>query len=151
VPSALRALITCAIPILFLAGSLLISHRGQEVVAKSAHQESSSGVETVKPLTLEDEERMNRVALKEETALDLLDGRLTLEEAAAQFLEIASSDPESLDNMRMAPGDTTEEKSLSQLISYARVQAGRKPDRYADALARIERSAKSLEKPKVVH
>jgi len=151
VPSALRALLTCAIPVLVLAGSFLASHRGQEVVARSAHPGTSSGIETVKPLTTEDEERMHRVALKEETALDLLDGRMTVEEAAAQFLEVSSSDPESLENMRLAPGDSDQEKALSQLILYARVQAGRKPQRYADALARVEQSAKSLEKPRIVH
>src|SRR5262245_53562792 len=113
--------------------------------------DSGSGIETIHPVSAEDEDRMQRVAIKEETALDMLDGRLTVEEAAAQFLEVASSDPASLEYLRLSPGDTDEERALFQLVSFARIQAGRQPQRYGAAFARLEQVAKSLEKPKFVH
>jgi len=150
VPSALRTLLTVALPVLLLAGSLLISRYGQAGSMKRVDDDTPSVV-TMQAVSAEDEDRMQRVAIKEETALDMLDGRLTVEEAAAQFLEVASSDPEALENMRLSPGDTDEERALFQLISFARVQAGRQPKRYGAALARVEQAAKSLEKPKHIH
>jgi hypothetical protein len=150
VPSALRTLLTVALPVLLLVGSLLLSQYGQAGDIKEV-EDATPAIQTMCPVSAEDEDRMQRVALKEETALDMLDGRLTVEEAAAQFLKVASSDPESLEYMRLAPGDTDEERALFQLISFARVQAGRKLERYGAALARVEQTAKSLEKPKHVH
>jgi hypothetical protein len=151
VPSALRTLLTAALPVVLLVGSLLISHYGQDRALNDAEDAKTPDIETMYAVSPEDEDRMQRVALKEETALDMLDGRLTVEEAATQFLEVASSDPASLENMRLSPGDTDEEKALSQLVSYARVQAGRQPQRYRAAFARVEQVAKSLERPKLVH
>jgi hypothetical protein len=150
VPSALRTLLTVALPVLLLVGSLLISQYGQAGAIKGV-EDAKPDVQTMYAVSAEDEDRMQRVAIKEETALDMLDGRLTVEEAAAQFLKVAASDPESLEYLRLAPGDTDEERALFQLISFARVQAGRKPQRYSAALARVEQTAKSFERPKHVH
>jgi hypothetical protein len=112
---------------------------------------ASPEMETMLWLSPGDEERMHRVALKQETVLDMLDGRLTVAEAADRFLEVSSSHPESLEHLRLSPGENDEEKALSQLVTFARVQASRRPQRYEAALARVEQAAKSLQKPRYVH
>jgi hypothetical protein len=150
--SALRALVA-ATPVVLVLGGIFFMSRDPEPGAPHDPTEClEDGCPTVLTLTAEDEERMHRLALKTETAIDLLDGRMTVADAAARFLELSASDPESLDNMRKASeGSTDEEKALDQLLAFARIQAIRQPERYAAAFAQAQQWAKSHERSRPTH
>jgi len=91
-----------------------------------------------------DEDRMHRVALKHEAVVDLLDGRLTLNEAVARFRAVTTGSAEALANLRESGAATTdEERVVDQVLAFARVQASRKPLRYGPVMARLESEAKS--------
>lgn|GEM_PF-4200172 len=150
--NALRALVA-ATPVVLVLGGILFMSRNPEVGAPADPTEcTKDDCPNVLRLTAEDEERMHRLALKTETTIDMLDGRLAVAEAAARFLELCSSDPESLENMRHASAaDTDEEKALDQLLSFARIQAIRQPERYAAAFAQAQQWAKSHESSRPAH
>ena len=86
-----------------------------------------------------DEDLMRRVAIKQETTLDLLDGRLTLREAVDRFRLLstptASGSFESLDDSRF----------VAQVISFARSHAARDPGRFHATLLQIESATRSKE------
>ena len=132
-----RAVIGVA-PALFLlvAGALLIQKYRPD--AKSDAEVADPGV----PLTADDEERMHLAVLKQETAVDVLDGRLTLAHAASRFLHWSTTSPRSIDYLRdHYVGATEEEKAVNQVISYARIHASRNAGRYTEAFARLEAEA----------
>ena len=76
----------------------------------------------------DDEDRIHRVALKHEAVMDLLDGRLTLDEVVARFCVVTADSPEALANLReCGDGTTDEQRFIHQVVAFARVQAGRDP------------------------
>jgi hypothetical protein len=134
----------CAAPtIVGLAGSAwLASHArlDRDRVAAAARDDSEVVVET----TLADDDRMHRVALKHEAVLDLLDDRLTFDEAVARFRDVTVGSPEALVNLRESgAGSTDADRIVHQVLAFARVQAARDPLRYGFALARLESEVKS--------
>jgi hypothetical protein len=143
VTSALRAALCAAPTIIVLAGSAWIAQ-----VADGKPERASASVpdqETVNWPSREDEDRIHRLAIKQEAAADLLNGLLTLEETIARFRDVIDSSPECLNNLRLTvPGDTDEERIVNQIVLFARVHAGTDPHRYAAARARLEQQAKSM-------
>jgi len=145
--SALRALVAATPVVLVLGGIFVMSREPEQGTLDDSTECTEAMCPSVLRLNGQDEERLHRLALKTETAADMLDGRLSVAEAAARFLELSASDPESLENMREASAGTTDEdKALDQLLKFARVQARREPARYAAAFAQAEQWAKSNER-----
>ena len=133
-----RALLGVAPALLVVAGSFALSqHHGRDpAVAQTAAQLNHG--ETIEYPTARDEDRMHRVALKQETVEDLMDGRLTLAEAVERF-ETWSSAPDSLANLRASlRGRSDRERAANQVLSFVRVRASQEPARFQAALARVE-------------
>src|SRR5688572_27891059 len=118
-----RAALCAAPTILVLAGSLWLANRSR-TEAQNAEPGLESG-QTVVFMSPADEERMRRVALKHETAIDLLHGRLTFDESVARFWDVTTSSPESLGYLRDGPGGSDEERVVHQLLVFVRSEAVR--------------------------
>src|SRR5687767_13058672 len=102
-----RAALCAAPTILVLTGSLWLANRSRLEAQKSdVGIDSDATVISVSPA---DEERMHRVAIKHEAVVDLLDGRMTFDEAMARFWDVAASSPEALSNLRDMSEATDEE------------------------------------------
>lgn len=80
-----------------------------------------------------DEDLVHRVALKQECTLDLLDGRLTLDEAVERFRIISS--------MTGTNESDDSSRCLKQVISFVRAHAARNPVRFQASCSQIELSA----------
>ena len=141
--STWRAALCAAPTILVLAGSAwMASHACQARDRATAAAEPDC--EIIIANSPADEDRMHRVALKHEVVLDLLDGRLTFEEAVARFRDVTGGSAEALANLRESgAGTTDEQRVVEQVLAFARVQASRKPSRYGPAMVRLELEAKS--------
>jgi hypothetical protein len=147
-PLPWRAAVCAAPTMLALAGSAYLAHhaRSREPGAPAPGEESRVMV-AVSPA---DEDRMHRVALKHEAVMDLLDGRMTFDEAVERFRDVSAGSPEALANLREGGFGTTDEEALvQQLVSFARVQAAHDARRYGPALAQLEEEARSRTSPAV--
>jgi hypothetical protein len=138
---------------LFAAPALIV-FVGSYLIANHAERRSASGLgepishhqqETIVCVSAEDEERLHRIALKQETAIDLLNGRLTLDEAVMRFVEISSSggDEAALPQMDSI-GLTERERFIHQVIAHARSHVNHGRGRYDAALARLEMEANAI-------
>jgi hypothetical protein len=138
-----RALLGAAPAVIVLAGSFVLSRQCQPDSGRAdAHGAVASRAcaETVLPVTPEDEDRLHRVAIKEETVDDLLDGRLSVEDAVDRFeMLVGSAGPGN-----RFQGSTTTERAVYQVISYARVRCEQEHSRYAAAMARVEAEAEAI-------
>ena len=139
----------CAAPalIVFLGTCLTVNLVEREPAAGPAPERVASGelLPPLSALSAEEEDRVHRIALKQEIAVDLLDGRITLADAVARFGELAASDPEALEHLRQAgAGETDDQRAVYQVLAFARGQAARHRGRYAGTLARLEAEAASL-------
>jgi hypothetical protein len=134
----------CAAPTIFvLAGSAWMASHACQVRDRAAAAKEDA-CEIIIANSPADDDRMHRVALKHEVVLDLLDGRLTFDEAVARFRDLSASSAEALANLREnGAGPTDEERVVEQVLAFARVQVARKPSRYGPAMARLESEAKS--------
>lgn len=100
---------------------------------------------TTIPASQESEDRIHRVALKQEAISDMLDGRLTLAETASRFWDVSVDDESAMNNLRHTmPGRTDDELIVHQVLTYARVQTNSNPKRFAARLAHIEIEARSF-------
>ena len=124
-----RALLGAAPALLVVAGSFLLSRACQRDAERPASEAGSFRAETVLLPSPKDEERLHRVALKQEAVDDLLDGRITLEEAASRFETVS---------------DLTLDLAVHQVLVFARVGANHNRDRYGEALARLEAESTSF-------
>jgi hypothetical protein len=142
-----RALLGAVPALIVLAGSFLLSREYLAETDRSnswADGEARAHGETVQWPTAQDEDRLHRVALKQETVDDLMDGRLTLEEAVARF-EMLSAAAESSDSGAVqSPGNTPTERAVHQVLSYAHVRASREAERLVVPLARVESEAEAF-------
>jgi hypothetical protein len=147
-----RAAICAAPTVLVLAGSAWLAQRSNTELESAREADPTGGVTVVWP-SAEDNERLHRVAVKQETVVDLLDGRLSFDAAAERFWELTSSSPEALAQLRDKKlGDSDEERVRNQLLVFARVQAARDRGRYAAALARVEDEARTSVAPRgIIH
>lgn len=139
-----RALLGVAPALLVVAGSIALSrHHDHDAVQDEMLAYQIHG-ETVEHPSVRDEDRMHRVALKQETVDDLMDGRLTLAEAVERF-EAWSSGPEFLANLRLALGGRSDrERSVNQVLSFVRARTSQEPAQFDAALARVEAEARAL-------
>src|SRR5687767_7815269 len=99
-----RAALCAAPTILVLTGSFWLANRSRVEAQKT--EGGPDGGETVVWMTPGDDERMRRVALKHEAAIDLLAGRLAFDETVARFWDVTVSSSESLEHLRDMPGAT---------------------------------------------
>jgi hypothetical protein len=143
-----RALIGVAPALVVLVGSFALSRQYmREVKRAESEVVVRYGGEVLVPLSAEDQERLHRVALKLETVDDLMDRRITLAEAVEWF-EALDATPEALSNIRASlSGNTDAERTLNQVLSFARVRASQQPKRYNAGLARLEAEARSPAAP----
>ena len=149
-PSTLRAVLAWSPAVIVLLGILLLSRNGE--TSKAEDDRNSSVDEPIIGLSTADQDRVHRIALKQETAIDMLDGRFTVEEATQRFLEISASDPECLDHLRRsARGATDDDKAFNQLMMFARIQARSDPQRFRAALDRAEQVAQSTQVNPLAH
>jgi hypothetical protein len=71
-------------------------------------------------LTSEDDDILHRIAIKESIITALIDRRITLADATAQFMELNSARPEYMTALRNAfPGETDLEKVARNVIAFA--------------------------------
>ena len=139
-----RALLGVAPALVVVAGSFVLARHHNREAALAETAESQNCVETVCFVSPRDEDRLHRVALKLETAEDLMDGRLSLDEAVERF-ETVSAAPESLANLRAAlRGRSDRERAVNQVLAFARTRASQEPARFATALARVEADARAF-------
>ena len=139
-----RALLGVAPALIVVAGSFALSRHHDREAAPDEQFAQKRLTETVSFPSADDQARLHRVALKQESAEDLLDGRLTLAEAVERF-ETYSSAPESLANLRESmAGQSDRERAVNQVLSFVRVRAAQEPARFAAALARVEDEAKAF-------
>ena len=138
---SLRALLGVAPALIVVAGSFALArHHAQESPRAEALAQQLRG-ETIAPMTREDKDRVHRVALKQETAEDLLTGHLTLAEAVERF-ELLSSAPRTLETPRGSlAGQPDRERAVNQVVSFVRVRASMQAAQFEAALARIEAEA----------
>jgi hypothetical protein len=136
---SLRALAGVTPALVVVGGSFWL---GRMCLQESARMEtvvSKVESETMLRPTPEDEDRLHRVALKQETAEDLLDGRLTFAQAIDRYVTLlnSSDDPQ-------GPGETETDRAANQLLSFARVRATRDPQRFAERMAQLQSDAARL-------
>jgi hypothetical protein len=125
------------------AGAILLS-RHATVSPVAPDRISAAGPDNMlEPMFLDND--VARLAYeKQAVALDLLCGRCTLDEAADEFYNLSLPVPGSLDRLRtMWPGRTDHERAMVQVLSFARSLARREPERFGEAIARIESQANS--------
>ena len=101
--------------------------------------ESHNGMLLLQPANTEGMERMH---FKQETVFELLEDRITLEQAVSRFWSLISNGtPESLETFRKAmPGTTDEARVIQQILSYANALANDRPN-FAAALERLRTAA----------
>lgn len=139
-----RALLGVAPALIVVAGGLALARHHDREAASNERAAGQRLSHTVSYPTADDEARLHRVALRQETAEDLLDGRLTLADAVERF-ETYSSGAEALANLRESmAGQSDRERVVNQVLSFVRVRAFQEPDRFAAALARVEGEAKEF-------
>jgi hypothetical protein len=131
--SAPRAALFAAPALIVLAGSYLIAQHAQSRGDGYENGAPVRGQETVVWVSEEDEERMHRIALKQEAATDLLEGRLTLDETVQRFIDVSAGTENPFDNDVVDP----RERFLMQVIAHIRTIAYHWPGRYDSAVARI--------------
>jgi hypothetical protein len=141
-----RALLGAAPALIVLSGSFLLSRECLSEANRPERQDRSvvgSRPETVLAATAEDEDRLHRVAIKDETVDDLFCDRLTLEDAVARF-EMLTAAAEAGGGSSGGPSGTPTERAVYQVLCFARVQARHKPERFAAPLARLESDAEAF-------
>ena len=138
-----RALLGVAPAVVVVVGSFALARhhdRPDNTDAEFAHNYG----EMIEFPSVQDEDRLHRVALKQETVEDLLDGRLALAQAIDRF-EAWMSVRESGENVRtLVSGRSDRERAINQMMSFVRIRASQEPARFNVVLARIEAEAASF-------
>jgi hypothetical protein len=90
-------------------------------------------------LMTRDQATLARIIVKSHVVQDLLAGRLTLLEAAAQFRCVNETAEQPLDLTQSFPGRTEGERYCRQVLQWSRIEAQRLPsDESADVMHRLE-------------
>jgi hypothetical protein len=139
-----RALLGVAPAFVVVAGSFVLSRACLREAGNSGNAESIPvRSEIVARPSAEDEERLHRVALKQEAVEDLLTGQLTLAETVERF-EMLSTSAEAQANLQTSGHrDPDGDPAVSQVLAFARVRTAQDPHRFGAALARLEAQARS--------
>jgi hypothetical protein len=143
-----RALLGVAPALVVVAGSFVLSRAClRESSRPGAADPISERSEIVARPSAEDEDRLHRVALKQEAVEDLLNGELTLAETVERF-EMLSTSAEAQANLRSSGlVDPDVEPVVSQVLAFARIRAAQDRPRFGAALARLEAQAHSPASP----
>ena len=93
-----------------------------------------------------DFELRRQIQIKEVLLGELIEGRAALADVATQFLAMNRNSPASMGVIRKEyPGETDEEKSAYNVITFARAELSRGcPDRKAEVLARLSAEFEAL-------
>jgi hypothetical protein len=139
-----RALLGVAPALVVVAGSFVLSRAClRESKSPGAADPTSERSEIIARPSAEDEERLHRVALKQEAVEDLLNGELTLAETAERF-EMLSTSAEAQANLRTSGRvDPDVDPAMSQVLAFARIRAAQDLPRFGTVLARLEAEARS--------
>jgi hypothetical protein len=139
-----RALLGVAPALIVAAGSFALARQHDREAALAGAVDPRSPCETVCFPTATDEDRLHRVALKLESAEDLMSGRLTLAEAVERF-ETWAAAPEARTNLRtQMRGRSDRERAVNQVVAFVRTRTAQEPARFAAALVRVEAEAKAF-------
>jgi hypothetical protein len=133
--------------LIVVAGSFLLSREYAAEADRARARDEKAGRgqgELVLRPSAEDEERLHRVALKEETVADLLAGRLTLADAVDRFEMLSRSAREGEQPAVSGPAVTDTGRAVHQILSFARVCAAHQPERFGGAVARLESEAEAF-------
>ena len=133
-----RALFFSVPALILLVGSYLVSPKDLKTEAEA--QPSSSLAASIEWPTERNEALIRRVALKQETTLDLLDGRITFHESVDRFRLLSTS----ANSNSEGAGDDA--RFAAQVVSFSRAETSRNPGRFKAALADIELAARSMER-----
>lgn len=137
-----RGLLVAAPALLVLAGSFLMARMSANAVNRT-QEKSHDSHELVSLPTEEDEECLHRVGIKLETVDDLLAERITFEEAVLRFASLAGSRDE-FQPATSTLTDSSLQRNVEQVLSFARTQARYEPGHYNLILTRIEKEATLL-------
>lgn len=130
----LRTLFFSVPALIVLIGGYFVSPEGR-TLDETLEPGSSSMLSNEWPSN-KDEDLVRCVAIKHETILDLLEGRLTFEEAIDRFRLNSTTNP--------AGANEADARFIQQVISFARVHAARDPRRHQTACSEIESAARTL-------
>lgn len=139
-----RALLGAAPAVIVVAGSYAMSRAClHDNAAREAAEQNMCVCEVIARPTAGDEERLHRVALKQEAIEDLLNGEITLAETVERF-EMLSETPEAKANLRVAGRvDPRRSPAVNQVLAFARIRAAQEPRRFRAVLNWIEAEARS--------
>ena len=142
-----RAALCAAFTFASLAGAGLVAR-----TAAAPRPQEPTVVSTFWP-DAETEERVHKVAFRQETIADLMDGQLTLEAAVERFWDLSTGSEKSLVSLRNTiPGETDEQRVIAQVVLFAKVHASKAPSRYESRMDQLETEAASFEfRPVVLH
>lgn len=151
---SLRACLGTAPALVVVAGSFLLSRVYFNEVERDRQRRLSPdnlAGETIVGVSAENADRMHRVALKEETVTDLLEGRLSLAAAVQRFEQMARLD-ENGDIAGARFGGSGTRQILYQIQSFARSQAACFPERLGPQFAQLrEEIASYTDEPRVIN
>ncbi|HVK12534.1 MAG TPA: hypothetical protein VM597_27545 [Gemmataceae bacterium] len=135
-----RAALCAAFTFASLAGAGLVAR-----TAAAPRPPEPAVVNTFWP-DAETEERVHKVAFRQETVADLMTGYVSLEAAVERFWDLSTGTPQSLVSLRNTiPGATDEERVVAQVLMFARVHASKEPGRWESRMAQLETEAASFE------
>ena len=139
-----RALLGVAPALVVVAGSFVLSRAClRESSGPGAASQIAERSEIIARPSAEDEDRLHRVALKQEAVEDLLNGELTLAETLERF-EMLSTSAEAQANLRSSGlVDPDVDPVVSQVLAFVRIRAAQDHARFGVVLARLEAQAHS--------
>jgi hypothetical protein len=142
-----RAALCAAFTFASLAGAGLVAR------SAAAPRPAPPAVENTFWPDAETEERVHKVAFRQETIADLMNGELSLEAAVERFWDLSTGSEKSLVSLRNTiPGETDEERVIKQVLMFAKVHMSKSPGRYEDRLTQLETEAASFDfKPAVLN
>lgn len=139
-----RAALFIAPALIVTAGAVLLSRHADQSPLLTGHG-TESGPDNMLDPSVAYDESARATYQKQAVALDLLYGRCKLDEAADRFIEISRSFEQEFDRLRMVwPERSDRELAILQTVLFARSLSRSEPERFGDAMTRIDEDAKSL-------
>ena len=140
-----RALFLALPALMVVVGAVLMARSPEWAMIDSSSSPDDYGSEISIGLTPVDESRMDIIHQKQLIARDLLNDRVPLSEAADRFLALNQSSSEALANLRFGwQGRTDWECALRQAMAFARSLSRKDPERWVNAMARIDSEAATI-------
>ena len=139
-----RALLLAFPALMVVGGALLVARNPEWPPVQGSTNRDQSDFEIAIDVSVDDENRMQIISQKQKIAIELLNNRCTLVEAASRFLDLNLQSPEATENLRFAWEGTDWERSLCQAVAFARSLSRRDPERFDREMHRIDDEASSL-------